>query len=250
MGRGMLRLTWMRRDRRQRLTKVAAVVMLVGMVGLLFASFAVGGGSKSSTTTTAPTTSTSVVTTTTIDPALLSEPAKELEALAATSRAGRYHVGFEVTGDGLAPDVTAATAEVWRDGDRVRQDTAQTSGSGAQKSQTFSGPTGVVQCLETATEPPSCTQLATSPDAADDLVSGIESLVRTGAPVTARDDTVLGSPARCFEVAAEDRTRAGAGCFPSEGVPVRLVTPHFTVMAVVADTAVEDATFAPPAPVR
>jgi hypothetical protein len=243
----------MRRDRR-RLTKAAALVMVIGLVALLGGSLAVGGGSKSTTTTTttttAPSTTSSTVTTTTIDPALLSEPAKELEALIATSRTGRYHVGFEVTGDGLGPQVSAATAELWRDGERLRQEAAQTTASGAQKSQTFTGPTGVVQCLETAPDPPTCKQLSTTPGAADDLVSGVEALVTTGSSVTAKDDTVLGAPARCFDVAAGDPTNGGSVCFTPAGVPVRLVTPHFTLTAVVADGAVDDATFTPPAPVR
>src|SRR3954447_19769493 len=243
----------MQRERRRRLTKVGALVMLVGLVALLGASLAVGGRSttSSTTTTSAPTTTTSIVTTTTIDPALLSDAAKELEMYAAKSRTGRYHVGFEVSGNGLGPSVTAATAEVWRDADRLRQDAAQTSSSGAQRSQTFSGPTGVVQCLQaSATEAPTCTQESTTPSTSDDLVSGVESVVKTGAPTLAKDDVVLGSPVRCFDVAGGDPSTAGSVCFTPAGVPVRFVTPSFTLTAVLADDAVDDATFTPPAPVR
>jgi hypothetical protein len=229
------------------MTKAVAIVMLVAMVALLGASLTVSGGTSSTTTTLRATTSTAVATTTTIDPARLSAPAKELEALAAKGRGGRFHVRFEVTGDTFASDVSAAAAELWRADGRFRQDASQTSAAGVSTSQIFAGPDGVTQCLHQAATPVSCTDVTGEPGAADDLVSGVEVLVNTGSTVTARDDTVLGGPARCFDVGAATPASSGTVCFNPGGVPVRLVTPHFTLTASTVDDVIDAATFAVPA---
>ena len=242
----MVRLAAMRRDR-QRMTKAVAIVMLVSIVALLGASLAVSGGSSSTTTTLQTPTSTALASTTTIDPARLSAPAKELEALAAAGRAGRFHVRFEVTGDTFASDVSAAAAEVWRADGRFRQDASQTSAAGVSTSQIFAGPDSVMQCIHQAGSPVSCTDVTGQPGAADDLVSGIEVLVNTGSTVTARDDTFLGGPVRCFEVGAATPASSGTVCLTPAGVPVRLITPHFTLFASTVDDAIDDSTFTVPA---
>ena len=224
--------------------------MLLGLVALVGGSLAVGGGTSSTTTTTrAPaSTSTSAATTTTIDPAKLSPEAKELEAFAAKSRGGTYHVHFQVSGDGLGKDVTAATVDVWRDGARLRQDTSQTTTTGVSTSQIYSDASGVVQCLTAPGSAVTCQRVSAQPDAADDIVTGVEAIVNTGSSVSAKDDTVLDAPARCFDIAAGIPDSAGSVCFTPTGTPVRLVTPHFALSLVSVDAAVDDATFTPPAP--
>jgi hypothetical protein len=243
----MVRLAVMRRDRK-RMTKAVAIVMLVAMVALLGASFTVSRSTTSTTTTLASPSSTAPSTTsTTIDPALLSAPAKELEALAAKGRAGRFHVRFEVTGDAFASDVASAVVEVWRADGRFRQDASQTSTAGLSSSQLFAGPDGDTQCVTQAGSPISCTDVTAVPGATDDLVSGIEVLVNTGSSVTARDDTALGAPARCFDVGAATPENSGTVCFTAAGVPVGLVTPHFTLTVSTVDDAIDATTFAVPA---
>jgi hypothetical protein len=235
----------MRRNR-QRMTKAVAIVMLFAMVALVGASLAVSSSTSSTTTTTRPSTSTSVASTTTIDPALLSAPAKELEALAATGRAGRFHVVFQVTSDTFGPDVTSASVEVWRADGRFRQDASETSAAGVSTSQTYAGPNGVTQCVQQAGAALSCNDVSAAPGASDDLLAGLEQLVSTGSTVAARDDTLLGGPVRCFDVGAATPEASGTVCFTTAGVPARLVTPHFTLTASAVDDAVTDETFTVP----
>jgi hypothetical protein len=241
----------MQRDRR-RVTKVVALFMVLAMVAVVGASLAVSGGtskSASTSTTQSTTPTTAGTTTTTIDPALLSEPAKELLALAAKGRASKFHVAFTVTGDSFASDVSSAAVEVWRANGMLRQDTSQTAASGVDKSQTFAGPDGTTQCLQAGSEAPACTLVSTTPATDEDLVFGVEVLVRTGAAVVARDDVAAGHPVRCFDVDAGTAPNRGSVCFSGGGAPVSLLTPHFTLTLSSLDDVVDDSTFVLPSPV-
>jgi hypothetical protein len=239
----------MQRDRK-RMTKAVAIVMLVGMVGLVGASLAVNGNgttTTSTTTTARPPVPTSEATTTTIDPAQLGAEAKELDALAAKGRAGRFHVRFDVAGDVFGPEVTAAAVELWRADGRLRQDTSRTAADGVTTSQIFAEPDRVTQCLQKVPDPVTCTDVSGEQSAHDDLLSGVQVLVHTGSSVTATDDTALGAPVRCFAVGAETLANSSTVCFNTDGVPLRLVTPHFTLTAIAVDGDVDDETFSAPA---
>jgi hypothetical protein len=242
------------RTQRQR-TRAALTILAVFAVIVGVAAFAqINNTATTATTDTTSTTAVKTITTppapsTTVDPATLDGAAKELYTLVQTGRASRYHVVFTLSGPSLTQDTTEAVLEVWRDGARIRQDTKLTDARGTTHGTNIGGPNGTIVCQEQVGVPLACQQQTTGPlDPNSDLLTTITD--RLGATtVEARDDTVLGGPARCFTLDKANAANTADLCLTPQGAPVTIDTAGLKAVATKLDTTVDDSSFVPPAPV-
>jgi hypothetical protein len=241
-----------RATKRQRVAGLVAVVILIGLVGATLAVPGDDSDGASSTTTAGPSTTTTtapVTTTTVLDPSTLGPEGQELYALVQAGRGSDYYVRFQLSGSSLPIGASNAALEIWRSGPRIRQDTRLDEAAGVTHGANFGGPDGTVTCREQPGLELACRQDSTAPlpPEADFLSSIMERL--SGAAIVARDDTVIGVPARCFVL--DDRTPANRSevCLTAGGVPLVVEVPALRAEALETAGAVDPTIFVPPAPV-
>jgi hypothetical protein len=233
--------------------QLAGVVTILIVLGVVGATLVVPTDSDSTTTTTLPpegTTSTDPPTTTTtkLDPDQLGPEARELYDRVQAGRAAGYHVRYQLSGTALPQTASAATLEIWRSGARIRQDTRLDGPDGTTHGANLGGPDGTVTCQEQPGLAMSCQQDSTEPFPADqDFLSTVLDRI-SEAQVTHRDDEVIGTQARCYELDASTDRRAEL-CLDGGGIPLVVDVAGLRAVALEASPTVDPAVFTPPAPV-
>lgn len=227
---------------------VVAAVVAVAVLPITVLAFAGGDGdddvdaggsvsTSSSTSTTAP------VTTTTIAREDLPPEAQELLDLVDQGRAATFHARYTVLSPSLGESASSAELEVWRDADRIRQDTSVVDASGVIRTSAFGSEAGTVGCQQPPGGEWTCQRVADEPfDPSDDFVSGILGLL-DASPVTVREASVGPFAGRCFDLEAAEL------CLTDDGVPLRVDAGGTSYEVVELDDTVVDSDFEPPAPV-
>lgn len=234
----------MKRPRTQR-TRLVAAVAAVALLPVTVLALAGGDGTdavdaaaaSSTTSTTAPT------TTTTIAREDLPPEAQELLDLVDRGRSGTFHARYAIFSPGLGESAATAELEVWRDVDRIRQDTVILDAAGPTRTAGFGSSTGTIGCQQAPGGDWTCRQVATEAyDPSEDFMTGI--LEALGAsPVTVQDATVGAFAGRCFTLAGAEL------CLSPDGVPLRVDAGGTAYEILELDDDVADADFVPPAPV-
>ena len=174
----------------------------------------------------------------------LDDGGAELVALLEAGRQGRHHARYELAGDELEGE---STIEVWRDGDRVRQDTELRTADG-EVARTAAVTTGgtTVACSRVGEEPWACAEAEseTAADSPGEVFGTVEQQLR-GVDVSASDDEVDGRQVRCFEFSATDGE--GRACVTPDGVPVLVSIGTSEIRLAALDDDVPGDVFTPPA---
>lgn len=180
--------------------------------------------------------------TTTTEP--LSDTAQELLDRLEVGRQEPLHVLLEAP---ASTDGSAFTVEIWRDGDRVRQDLVLSAPGVRTELSAFHLPDGNVVCQRAAEEEWRCERsvsVATENGAPAGIIEGAAANL-SGAEVTATDEVIDGTPARCYEIQAEAST--STMCVTEDGVPVRLSVQGQELTATTVERQVDAAAFDLPA---
>jgi hypothetical protein len=220
---------------------VVAVLAVLAVVALLVWLLVIRDDRKSGTIPSVPTGSTVTV------PAAVSLPSdaegRSLLELMEKGRSLTFHATYKATGD---PAVLPGelTIEVWRKGGKIRQDTSLKSDSGTAHTQSFVIDGKSLTCTQENNDPWSCSP-ESDPGTNVDGVFGSTAAQLRGIDVTARDDTVSGRAAKCFDFATADG--AGTLCFTPDGLPLRLALAGQDLSLNDLQTSVDDAVFSPPA---
>lgn len=232
--------------RRSQTTRLVAAIAVVALLPISVLAVVAGGGdgdedvsssASSSTSTTEP------VTTTTIAREDLTPEAQELLELVDRGRAGAFHARYTVLSPALGESASSAELEVWRDGDRIRQDTSVVDATGVIRTSAFGSPDGTVGCQQPPDGDWTCQRVADEAfDPSDDFVSGILGLLGAS-PVTVEEASVGPFEGRCYTLEAAEL------CLTDDGVPLRVDAGGTTYEVVELDDAVADSDFEPPAPV-
>jgi hypothetical protein len=234
-----------KRPRTQR-TRLVAAVAAVALLPVTVLALAGGGGDEEvDAATTASTTSTTAPpTTTTIAREDLPPEAQELLDLVDRGRTGTFHARYTILSPGLGESAATAELEVWRDADRIRQDTVILDAAGPTRTAGFGSPTGTVGCQQAPGGAWSCRQVATEAyDPSEDFMTGILELLGAS-PVTVQDGTVGPFAGRCFALEGAEL------CLSAEGVPLRVDAGGTAYEVLELDDDVDDADFVPPAAVE
>ena len=243
---------------RRRLLAGAVAVALV-VVGV-FAGLALGGddggGSDDVATDASPTTGDPTTTTaaavpdetssTVAGPSVQPTPAgQELIDLVARGQSAAYSARYQT----VDPTSQLGTlfVEIWREGDRLRQDaTVQVEGRTVESSAFVDG--DEVRACQRGTGQQEWQCQDVPRESAPDVDGRIRAAINELADQTAggTDTTIAGQPARCYEV-TDDDGEAYELCVTAEGVPARLVTGNSSVELVSYQPGVPDGIFEPPA---
>ncbi len=166
----------------------------------------------------------------------------ELVQLLAVGRSGTYHATYAIRGGDLGGE---SSIEVWRDGDRVRQDTVLRTDDGTEvQTAGIRVDDSTISCTKRGDEPWSCGEAETDGSETNDLFGSVEAQLE-GVDVTARDDEVDGRAARCFDFVTVDG--AGSACLTPEGVPLVFSAGDASIELVELDDTVPSEVFTPPA---
>lgn len=168
---------------------------------------------------------------------------RELLDLLERGRAQTFHARYTAT----TPDEADATTrlELWRDGQRVRQDSVVEAPDGTVRTASIRDPDDrVVSCVQRDGGDWNCGPPSqTSGD--QDLFGSVADQL-SGADVTVTDAQVAGHDARCFTLT--DATATSELCVTDEGIPVRLAAGDEAEMTLdELDRDVDASVFTPPA---
>lgn len=168
-------------------------------------------------------------------PVGVSPEGQELLRLLAVGRSRPLHARYSIS-DG-------ARLELWRSGDRYRQDTEIRGPDGVlERSVSIHRPEGDVTCRRSGDGAWTCRRAAAPPAPEAAVVSELE-----GRSVTARDASIAGAAARCFTVSGSDQS--AELCLDSRGTLLVLATGDARLELEDADESVAPRVFEPPAPV-
>ncbi len=213
------------------------VALLVGAGVISVIAMVVGGDDDDASPRTA-----SSSTTTTHE---LGTDAEELLARLATGRQAAVHVRLASAEDALAGGTV--TVEIWRDGDRVRQDVRLDSATALTEVSAFQLEDGNVICQREGEGPWACQRAASVATENGDPVGLIEAAAANlqGADVTGSDDEIAGTPVRCYSIERPDGS--SELCLTEDGVPMRLATEGQVLTATSVEREVAGDVFTPPA---
>lgn len=214
------------------LGRLVAALVVTGLVAALVGTTLLIRGDDSSdpSTTTAPT---------------LRGAAAELAALLEERQDATYHARYE----GQSGEDSTIVIETWQDGaGRVRQDQVlAAAGQAAHLMSLDGGDDGPLRCSQLSEQEWTCRRAAPGEAAAADPIAAIRARLAEG-EVTARDEQVDSSPARCFELVAESQ-RSELCVKPDTGIPVRISAGQTELRLVLLEDAVDPAAFEPPGPI-
>jgi hypothetical protein len=145
--------------------------------------------------------------------------AVELGELLDAGSAATYHARYLLAGgstDAPAPDVEL---EVWRDGERLRQDTSTEVEGQAVQTASFVDDGRIVLCSRSGELDWSCAESAPSGTEQDGVIGSVLDQL-AGSDLTPRDDEIDGRAVRCFAFTSADGD--GDVCVTPEGVPARV----------------------------
>lgn len=186
-------------------------------------------------------------TTTTLAP--IGKEGQELLARLERGRAQPLHLRFEPEGvDPTSPD-GRLVVEIWRDGDRVRQDVVLEGEGFRQDLVAFELPDGTFACQGTGEEWVCHATRSVASEAGDP--GGIVEAAAAdlaGAEVTTTDETVAGREARCYAITRADGDGSTL-CVTSDGIPVRMGVQGQQLTATVVEREVDGDVFTLPAEV-
>ena len=171
--------------------------------------------------------------------AIVSGAAQQLQTLLQHAQASTYHATYSVAGDAKALG-GVQTIDVWHAPPNVREDTALTSGTTTVRTETLSdGQTG--QACRQTTGAWTCTPLsaAEAAQAGGFATQIIASLA--GGQVAVSTETISGSPAQCFAVAAGAKV-----CVDAHGIPVLIADADVRYERTALETKIESGAFTPP----
>jgi hypothetical protein len=164
-----------------------------------------------------------------VTPSALSSEGRELVDLMKKGLDATYHARYQSFLADPRAQGTQMTMDVWRKGERTRQEVAVQAQNAKTRSGTFELPPHLFQCSQVGDGQWTCQRPSEATAPASPEIKVNEELGR-GA-IAARGDTIGGVPVRCFTFpAGGDLSET---CLMRDGVVARLVTPssHFELMA-------------------
>jgi len=185
-------------------------------------------------------------TTTTTQP--VSDTGQELLDRLAAGRDLTLHLRF--VDEEAAADEGTVTVELWRDGDRVRQDVILTAPGARTEISAFELPTGNVLCQRASESEWQCERSVSLATEAGEPAGLIEAAAAdlAGAEVVATDEVISGEEARCYAIEAD--SGGSTLCVTEEGVPLRLAVQGSELTASVVERTVDGDVFDLPAEVQ
>lgn len=185
--------------------------------------------------------------TTTTTAAPLDEAAQELLARLEAGRAAPVHVRLEDTA--ATAEGTSTTVEIWRDGDRVRQDLVLVAPGVRTELRAFQLPDGNVICQRAGEAEWQCEGAISTATENGEPAGIVEAAAANleGAEVTTSDEEILDRPVRCYAI--EGASGASSMCVTDDGVPMRLGVQGQELTATAVDDVVDASVFEPPAEV-
>ncbi len=189
-------------------------------------------GPETTTTTTAP----------------VSDTGQELLDRLAAGRDLALHLRFEPADP--AADEGALTVELWRDGDRVRQDVVLTGPGVRTELSAFELPSGNVLCQRASESEWQCERTVSVATEAGDPAGLIEAAAADleGADVVATDEVIDGEDVRCYAI--EGASGDSTLCVTEEGIPMRLAVEGSELTATLVERSVDGDVFEVPAEVQ
>jgi hypothetical protein len=186
--------------------------------------------------------------TTTTTTAPVSDTGQELLDRLAVGHDLTLHLRFE-SEDATAED-GPVTVELWRDGDRVRQDLILTVPGARTELSAFQLPTGNVLCQRASEAEWTCERTVSLATEAGEPAGLVEAAAAdlAGADVVATDEVINGEDARCYAI--EGSSGASTLCVTDEGIPVRLAVQGSELTASVIERSVDGDVFEVPAEVQ
>ncbi|HEY9556629.1 MAG TPA: hypothetical protein VIR58_07835 [Acidimicrobiales bacterium] len=167
----------------------------------------------------------------------------ELAQLLEQGRAGTYHATYSTSGSLEGAPAAGVGLEVWRDGERLRQDSVATTEGQEVRTSSFLRATDVVVCSQIPGQDWACS--TSSRPANDDGVFGSVTEQLAGSSVTAREAEVDGRAVRCF--AFDGPSGTGELCVTPEGVPASIEAGGMEIFLAGLDADVPDEVFELPA---
>ncbi len=185
--------------------------------------------------------------TTTTTAAPLTDAAEELLDRLEHGREQPQHVLFEQEAPGA--DGASMTVEIWRDGDRVRQDLVLAAPGVRTELRAFQLPEGNVICQRTGEAAWQCETAVSTATENGEPAGIVEAAAANleGAEVTVSDEEILGAAVRCYAI--DGQSGASTMCVTDDGVPMRLGVEGQELTATKVDREVDPAVFALPAEV-
>lgn len=165
----------------------------------------------------------------------------ELAELLARGRRSTYHARYtlsDATGEAATVDL-----EVWRDGDRLRQDTLTDVEGQSVKTSSLALGSEVVLCSRTGEVEWSCAESQPTGSEQEGILGSVQDQL-AGSDVTPRDDELDGLEVRCFAFSGPEGD--GEVCVTPAGVPARVELGGVSITLVEVDDDVPLSVFAPP----
>jgi hypothetical protein len=217
------------------ITRIALVVagILAGIVIGVIVSNDDGGDDRATTSTTS-----------TSAPALHRD-ARELLAALDTGRRATFHAHYDVVPAGDEGKSQSIEIEVWRNADRVRQDTITSGGTQDGRVAAFFLGDEVTACNEPVGGSWTCRPAARGQQSGPDALLSELTDQLAGISVRATDDTVAGIPSRCYLL--EIPLDAAKVCVRADGVPTLIASNSQQMVVTTIEDAVPDSTFELPA---
>lgn len=168
----------------------------------------------------------------------------ELGELLEAGRTGTHHARYVLADESPEAVASPVELEVWRDGGRLRQDTASEVEGQAVHTSSFVLDDTVVLCTRAGEADWSCAESTPSGTESAGIIGTVLDQL-AGSEVTPRDDEIDGRTVRCFAFSGADGD--GDLCVTPEGVPVRLQYQGAAMNLTELDDDVPDDAFEPPA---
>ena len=213
------------RGRRHLAVRVAAIGVLVSLVGATVLTLRPGDDAEDTATAT--------------DDVELEGAAQELVDLLAVDKQATFHAVYEVSSAEFAG--AAVTFETWRRPPSVRSDITVTKPEGIVRTRQLVLETGAMACQQADDSPWQC---AKAPDLEDPFQGDIREQVAQADSVTAEDRVIDGRDARCFTLTRPDAS--AEFCATAAGVPVLVQSSGTSLRLTSLEDEVGDV-FEPPA---
>ena len=186
-------------------------------------------------------------TTTTTTPKPVSKTGQELLDLLAKGRDLALHIKFDPDPTQVSDSSGTLTMELWRSEGRVRQDLVLAGANVRNEVSAFELPDGNAVCQRASEAEWICNEARSTATDNGEPAGIIESAAAdlAGAEVAASDDTILGTPVRCYAIDGE--SGKSTLCVTDDGVPMRIAVSNQVLTASVVEREVDPKAFDLPA---
>lgn len=177
----------------------------------------------------------------------VSKTGQELLDLLAKGRDLPLHIKFDPDPTQVSETSGSLTMELWRRDGQVRQDLVLAGTNVRSEVSAFELPDGNAVCQRASEAEWVCNATKSTATENGEPAGIIESAAKdlAGAKVAATEDTILGTPVRCYAIDGE--SGRSTLCVTDEGVPMRIAVSNQVLTASVVEREVDPKVFQLPA---